>query len=233
MKSILLWLESPLQSWGADSKFKRRGTMPFPTKSGILGLILCAMGKSGKQIELLSVLNKSYIDVFTYDSNLPLEDFQMVGSGYDDKDDWEKLFIPKKSNGKKCVGGGTILTYRYYLQDSKFGVIIDVDDTIAGSISKALINPVYSIYLGRKCCVPSDIVYRGSFSNKDDALKALEVIEENKGLKKIREIKDGSYPTEGDVMVLNDVPIQFGKEKIYKSRMVTRILQNSEDLSNE
>ena len=51
---LLLWLEAPLQSWGYDSKFGRRDTLGFPTKSGILGLICCALGAGGEQRELLA-----------------------------------------------------------------------------------------------------------------------------------------------------------------------------------
>ena len=51
---MLLWFEAPLQSWGADSKFSRRDTLEYPTKSGVLGLVLCAMGASGEQKDLLA-----------------------------------------------------------------------------------------------------------------------------------------------------------------------------------
>ena len=43
MRNLLLWLEAPLQSWGAGSRYGRRDTLPFPTRSGILGL-LCFVG---------------------------------------------------------------------------------------------------------------------------------------------------------------------------------------------
>ena len=46
---ILLWLEAPLQSWGFDSKFGRRDTLTFPTKSGVLGLVCSALGAGGEQ----------------------------------------------------------------------------------------------------------------------------------------------------------------------------------------
>ena len=36
---LLLWLEAPLQAWGHDSKFGRRDSLDFPTKSGVLGLL--------------------------------------------------------------------------------------------------------------------------------------------------------------------------------------------------
>ncbi len=59
---MLLWLEGPLQSWGGDSKFGVRDTLNFPTRSGILGLICCARGAAGPEVEWLAEMN-----------NLPME----------------------------------------------------------------------------------------------------------------------------------------------------------------
>ena len=56
MRTLLLWLEAPLQSWGADSRYGRRDTLPFPTRSGILGLLCCAMGRGGEQREWLAAM---------------------------------------------------------------------------------------------------------------------------------------------------------------------------------
>lgn len=47
MKTLLLWLEGPLQSWGHDSQFDRRDTLPFPTFSGICGMLCAALGAGG------------------------------------------------------------------------------------------------------------------------------------------------------------------------------------------
>ena len=49
-------------------------------------------------------------------------DFHMVGSGYDDKNPWEALLIPKTSEGKKGRRRWNKMTYRYYLQDARFAV---------------------------------------------------------------------------------------------------------------
>ncbi len=121
---LLLWLEGPLQSWGHDSRFGRRDSLPFPTKSGVMGIICAALGAAGPQEPLLDmqVLGFSRQDKNgTVALREPLLcDFHMVGSGYDDKDPWQSLLIPKKSDGKKAVGGGTKITYRYYLQDRAF-----------------------------------------------------------------------------------------------------------------
>lgn len=59
MKTLLLWLEGPLQSWGHDSQFDRRDTLPFPTLSGICGMLCAALGAGGPQTELLSRLSKA------------------------------------------------------------------------------------------------------------------------------------------------------------------------------
>lgn len=230
---LLLWLESPLQSWGADSKFGRRDALPFPTKSGVTGLLLCALGASGEQKELLAQLADLRQTVVSYartdkgrkvDREPLLMDFHMVGSGYDDKHPWESLLIPKTSEGKKAVGGGTKMTYRYYLQDARFAVAFEAPEELADTFSQALQNPVYDIYLGRKNCAPTDFIYRGDFETEDAALqKAEEIAREKGGLLEDFRVVDGEKNDAGDVMTLNDIPVQFGEIKRYRDRRVTVI----------
>lgn len=230
---ILLWLESPLQSWGADSKFGRRDTLPFPTKSGIMGLVCCALGASGEQKDLLSRMAPLSQTVISYvraikqsDGEVKkrvreplLMDFHMVGSGYDDKHPWEKYHIPKTSQGKAAVGGGTKITYRYYLQDAIFAVILEVPRDLAKTFSMALQNPVYNIFLGRKSCIPTEFVYQGIFDHDGAAeQKAFELMQEKNLIEDYR-VLEGEH--EGDAMTLNDVPMQFGSIKKYRDRRVT------------
>jgi len=235
-KFLLLWLEAPLQSWGADSKFGRRDSLPFPTKSGVLGLLLCALGQSGEQKELLAKFVSLKQTVISYarteikegeaqkaDREPLLRDFHMVGSGYDDTNPWEKLLIPKTREGKPAVGGGTKLTYRYYLQDAKFAVVLEVPEESAESFASALQSPVYDIYFGRKNCVPTDFVYRGIFDNEEAAIERAGVIAREKGcLIEDFRVTDGEHDN-GDVMTLNDIPVQFGEVKRYRDRRVTVI----------
>ncbi len=230
---MLLWLESPLQSWGADSKFGRRDTLPFPTRSGVLGLLLCALGASGEQKEFLSEmapLSQTVIScVRTFKrANGELKkrvrepllmDFHMVGSGYDDKNLWEKFHIPKTSDGKAAVGGGTKITYRYYLQDAVFAVILEIPDTHGEAFSMALKNPVYNIFLGRKNCIPTDFVFQGLFDTNDAAEQMAFTLMQEKNLIEDFRVLEGEH--DGDVMTLNDVPIQLGPVKKYRDRRVT------------
>lgn len=233
-KFLLLWLEAPLQSWGADSKFGRRDTLPFPTKSGVTGLLLCALGASGGQNELLGKLAPlrqtvvSFVRLLTKDNfdNLAksereplLRDFHMVGSGYDEKAEWEKLMIPKKMDGSAAVGGGTKMTYRYYLQDAKFAVVVELPQALAGDFAAHLQSPNYDLYLGRKNCVPTDFIYRGLFDTEELALRSAYQIASEKELTEDFRVLDGEC--EGDAMTLNDVPVQFGVIKKYRDRRVT------------
>ena len=247
---ILLWFEAPLQSWGADSKFSCRDTLEFPTKSGVLGLILCALGASGKQRDLLArfadlkqtVLSFQYCKESFYHRVSLLHDFQMVGAGYDSANLWQKNFIPKTEKGTKPNGSGTKLTYRSYLQNATFAVLLEVPADLTETIANALQNPVYPIYLGRRCCVPTDFVYHGEFASENEAeqaameysTKKAELRNENlpdyakKSLSLNFKVIDGDFPEKGDVFTLNDVPLQFGTQKMYRDRRVTKI---SEGLS--
>lgn len=233
-KYILLWLEAPLQSWGSDSKFGRRDTLPFPTRSGVLGILLCSLGASGEQKELLArmgpPLRQTVIScigiketkqgIKKRDRYPLLTDFQMVGSGYDDKDPWETLHIPKTSDGKRAVGGGTKLTYRYYLQNAVFAVVMETPSDLAQSFAFALQNPVYDLYLGRKNCVPTEFIYQGTFDSEKDAESHAAVIMQEKNLVQDFRVLDGEHD-EGESMTLNDIPIQFGTIKKYRDRRVT------------
>lgn len=88
---LLLWLEAPLQAWGHDSRFGRRDSLDFPTKSGVLGLLACAMGADGAQREWLADAACYEMQVHAYVRKdwqgeaiprLPLlRDFHMVGAG--------------------------------------------------------------------------------------------------------------------------------------------------------
>ena len=230
---LLLWLEAPLQAWGHDSKFGRRDSLNFPTKSGVLGLLCCALGAAGEQRELLaqfaSLSQTALAFVRTQKSGEKyinnsvreplLRDFHMVGSGYDDQNPWQSLLIPKTSEGKKAVGGGTKMTYRYYLQDMAFAVILEIPSNLQLDLVDALQNPVWDLYLGRKACVPTDFIFRGQYSAIEEAIVKNKKIAEEKRLEESFRVLSGEH--EGEILTLNDVPMQFGEIKKYRDRRVT------------
>jgi CRISPR system Cascade subunit CasD len=232
---LLLWFEAPLQSWGCDSKFGRRDSLDFPTKSGVLGLICAALGASGEQRELLAEMAPLAQTVISYtrlkkkkdgtsekiEREIPLRDFHMVGSGYDTTDPWQSLCIPKTAEGKAAVGGGTKMTYRYYLQDAHFAVMVEVPEDRVDTFVEALQNPVYDIFLGRKNCVPTDFMFKKICNTDTEAIVEAASIAAGKELTEDFRVVSGE--ADGNTFTINDVPLQFGPIKQYKDRRVTVI----------
>ena len=226
---LLLWLEAPLQAWGHDSKFGRRDSLDFPTKSGVLGLLCCARGAAGEQAEWLlrwadlDMQVQAYVPVDGQGNAIPrlplMRDFHMVGSGYDDKDPWASLMTPKTSEGKKAVGGGTKMTYRYYLQDMAFAVALQSPQTELDSVAEALKNPVWDLYLGRKNCVPTEFILQGVHNGASEAMARAAQLAEEKQRRAAFQVLQGEH--DGEVLTLNDVPLQFGDQKKYRDRRVT------------
>lgn len=226
---LLLWLEGPLQAWGHDSKFGVRDTLNFPSRSGVLGLLCCARGAGGPETEWLAQMAPMSMTVRAYARTdkhgqpllrePALRDFHMVGSGYDDSDPWQTLLIPKTTEGKKAVGGGTKMTYRYYLQDAVFGVVLETSVDQAAMLTEALQNPVWDLYLGRKNCVPTELIYQGVFGSEQAAWVQADTLALEKQRIPCYTVSEGEG--EGEIVTLNDVPVQFGVEKRYRDRRVT------------
>lgn len=221
MRWGLFWLEGPLQSWGHDSRFDRRETLPFPTRSGILGMMNCAMGEKGERREWLDSMRQLRQTVVAYARNgVPepslLMDFHMVGSGYDSKDAWQSLMVPRKISGEKSSTAPHV-TRRFYIQDMAFACAIELpDDNV---IEHAMKYPVGPICLGRKNCIPSDLVWRGSFLSQDAALGVATIIAGKKNRHEILRVSEDADDG-GEIVTLRDVPIVFGICKTYESRRV-------------
>ena len=237
MKYLFMWLAGPLQSWGADSRFDFRQTLDFPTKSGLYGLLLASSGDAGPQEELLARMADAPLTVVTFAAaGERLRDFHMVGNGYDEKDKWESLHIPRTVKGNIAVGGGAKRTYRNYLQDRVFAVFLGLPDDLAEKFAASLRQPRFDLYLGRKCCVPSAPVFQGLYGTGKEAVAALErflVAEaetrnaeaETRNVEPrnpewiIRTADDGRDP---EAFLLNDVPVRFGLHRLYRDRWVTK-----------
>ena len=160
MWTLTFRLEGPMQSWGASGKFDLRDTRSFPTKSGIVGLFGAALGvKRGDPF--LPELSR-HIDV-AFRSNrdgIEMYDFQVVQA---------KNLISAEGKPKK---NGKVL-YKYYLADASFTAVVTGDYKVLKLLCKALNNPVWQIYLGRKAYMPSkplNPVLTDEYDSIEDAL---------------------------------------------------------------
>lgn len=222
MKYLFLWLEAPLQSWGADSRFDFRKTMDAPTKSGLYGLLLAASGDSGPQEELLAQMSDAPLSVVVFEGFVPrLVDFHMVGNGYDESDPWETLHILRTSAKTKAVNGGARLTYREYLQDRPFAAVLGLPDALADKFAAALRAPVFDLYLGRKCCTPTELIFQGVFDSEEQAFRRLQAFAAGKE-KVPRFLFTDAAPSDEDAFLVNDVPVRFGQHRLYRDRWVVK-----------
>lgn len=216
-KIIALYLDAPLQSWGYQSRFDRRTTHSSPTKSAVLGMIAAAMGIGRSDTKALLKLRSITMTtlVLAPEKDNPycgsrLTDFHTVGGGFDPKHDHGHM--PRKAGGGTPA---TVVSYREYLQDARFGVLLCGACPLMEDIAKALQNPVWGIFLGRKSCIAASLIYQGTYAEETAAANHLEDVSGWKVSRTIEEVKDyvkGSH-------TLMDIPEDFEK-RIFAPRRI-------------
>ncbi|WP_030244901.1 type I-E CRISPR-associated protein Cas5/CasD [Streptomyces sp. NRRL S-350] len=147
-RGLLLRLAAPLQSWGETGTFNERDTAPFPTRSGVIGLLAAALGrKRGEDIDDLVTLS---LTVRTDRAGVVLRDLHTVGGGL------PAARTVTTAEGKKRTGAtATLLSHRYYLADAAFtAVVTTAHSEDLASWAEALRNPHWPPYLGRRSCPP-------------------------------------------------------------------------------
>ena len=158
---IVLRLEGPLQSWGENAKWDFRDSSTMPTKSGIVGLLGCAMGQERGSQVLVELAQSITVAVRADRPGAKFVDFQTVQG--------DPLMA---ATGKPKTTGNTILSPHAYLQDASFTVFIDTTAEWQQRIVSALENPRWCMYLGRKNCVPSRPILADRME-ADDLMEAL------------------------------------------------------------
>jgi len=166
--TLFLRLSGPMQSWGTGSRLQIRRTDAYPSKSGVLGMILCAMGvPRAKAPEALGPLVALAMGVRLDRPGIPDWDYHTAGAG---------VGIRQAKGGVKYTATTrepeTLLSRREYLLDASFLVALHGDGEVIAQVAEALDKPVWPVFLGRKCCIPTEPVLAGSgqFSTLREAL---------------------------------------------------------------
>jgi CRISPR system Cascade subunit CasD len=182
-KTIFLRLEGPLQSWGDTSKFVIRRSMEAPTKSGVLGLVCCAMGWSRQKVVEDPIPDNPDKDlpdlaqrlVYRRESDedkprralLDLLNTLAMGVRIDRAGTrwWDYhtvgagIGMTTAAGGLKTGAAGTLITRREYLADASFLVVLQGDAALIEKVAAALASPKWPVFLGRKSCPPSVPVF--------------------------------------------------------------------------
>ena len=155
--TLFLRLEGPLQAWGARARWSVRDTAAEPTKSGVVGLVACALGwRDDEQIRKLA--RQLVMGVRCDRPGTRLTDYQTVGGGYGTPRLETASGRPKLSNGVPHVE----VSRREYLCDASFLVVLQTKTTqLIEQLAFAVQHPFWPLYLGRKCCLPSYPVLAG------------------------------------------------------------------------
>lgn len=166
LNTLFLRLEGPLQSWGVqESKFVIRRTGEAPTKSGVIGMLCAALGVSRADAgaKWLSDLASLRMGIRMDAPGICWWDYHTVGAGM-------RMQI---AEGEGKTKPGPLLSRREYLCDASFLVALQGEATLIAELITAMQNPKWTLYLGRKCCVPSRPLLEHPACNLPDLGSAL------------------------------------------------------------
>jgi CRISPR system Cascade subunit CasD len=163
---LLLRLEGPLQSWGTRSRWDVRDTATEPTKSGIIGLLGCALGYPMRDERLEELDAQLRFGVRIEHPGLIVTDYQTITDFLPTAAAEWKARGDKRSKSLDSLRDGgaepaTIISPRAYLEDAAFLAALEASDNakVLSSCAQALMNPQWPLFLGRKACVPTRPVF--------------------------------------------------------------------------
>lgn len=142
MATLLLRLQGPMQSWGTRSRFDHRDTAPYPTKSGVVGLLAAALGRD--RAEEVSDLAALRMGVRVDRPGVLQYDYQTAQGVI-------------TADGKRR--NRSVTSTRWFLSDAAFLVGLEGDRALLESAHQALLNPRWPLFLGRKGYVPSPPIH--------------------------------------------------------------------------
>ena len=157
--TLFLRLEGPLQSWGERARWDIRDTSLEPTKSGIVGLLGCALGIA--EDDYLADLSRGvHLGIRCDRPGTVLIDYHTVCGGVLSAEGKVKL----NANTHEPE---TVVSVRSYLCDASFLAAIHANADWINRLSTAIQSPVWPVFLGRKSCPPSRPIYEGVGDHKN------------------------------------------------------------------
>lgn len=148
--TLLLRLEGPMQSWGTQSRFRVRDTGREPSKSGVIGLLCAALGRT--RTAPIADLAALRMGVRVDREGIVRVDYQTAGGG---RSQGGEYGVTRAEN----PGMETAVSTRDYLSDASFLVGLETrlpdQDALLAQLDAALRCPVWPLYLGRKGYTPS------------------------------------------------------------------------------
>lgn len=213
MATLLLELDGPMQSWGCRGRFSEKDTGREPTKSGVIGLVAAALGRSrDEDVSDLAELH--------------------FGLRVDREGNLKKEFQTAQ-NIIRADGGvdKTQLSNHYYLSGARFIAGFQGNKDFLFKLKSALLHPVYMPFLGRRSFVPACPV----INTKTDSLVDIDLRDalltypfwahKNKSeteIARLRLVRD-ALPGEEEATqdFRQDIPISFQRKEYLVRKVIT------------
>ncbi|MBA4147134.1 MAG: type I-E CRISPR-associated protein Cas5/CasD [Verrucomicrobia bacterium] len=226
---LALLLDGPMQSWGYASRFERRTTALHPTRSGVLGLIAAAVGidkhaeNEASQLARFAVLRMTTM-------TLPRGDFRGKELPIHRMEDYHTVTGIRRASGK-VDKDATVQTYRHYLLDARFGVLIEGPAALLEEVASGLRNPRWGVWLGRKSCLPATPLLAGAVGTRENVWRGLLICTGytgNESLQQFDHVLEVA-PSESGADTMEDAPIGFGRPigERHAPRWIRRIPKSS------
>jgi CRISPR system Cascade subunit CasD len=147
-QALVFRLAGPMQAWGLQSRFSIRDTAREPTKSGVIGLVASALGRS--RDAAIDDLARLSMGVRVLREGQPRVDYHTA---------MDVVKASAKIRPGKPVPPSELKdtepSHRHYLADAWFLVGLEGEDaTLLRAIDAALCNPHWPLFFGRKAFVP-------------------------------------------------------------------------------
>ena len=181
MNTLFLRLEGPLQAWGLRARWGERDTADAPTKSGLIGLLGCALGLRRDDRQLRELNDALRLGVRVDLAGTHLRDYHTTGGGrygeiahhggtrfHDEPYVGGVLSAEVDGKGRIKVKINattkepeTDVSERHYLADASFLAALQGSPALIAQLAAALQAPVWPCFLGRKSCVPATPIFAG------------------------------------------------------------------------
>lgn len=193
---LILKLQGVMQAWGGHTFEDYRPVHPFPTRSGITGLLGACLGIDRQDKAGIADLSASFVYAVRSDT-LPVK-----------FTDFHTVMDARKVDGKE--NKNPVVSRREYLCDAKYTLALQLRDQAvytAEEMSAALKKPCYTPFLGRRSCPLCHPLFE-TIINAENLLHALSQIAPYQGTVYSEQDEGNSSR-----MMIRDVPMPVGKRQ--------------------
>ncbi|MBN2450789.1 MAG: type I-E CRISPR-associated protein Cas5/CasD [Lentisphaeria bacterium] len=218
---LALMLDAPLMSFGHASRFQRRTTALHPTRSAITGMI-CAAAGAGKgspaEGEWLERLGPRHVRLLVF--AIPRRpDGSRAALPILRWEDFHTVLGTRRASGKINTDAVAVISYRQYLMDARFGVVLSGPRATLEAAAEALRDPRWGIWFGRKSCIPAAPVVRALAATEPEAVTALVPgVTSPEGFDAVTDAPSFAAGTD----TLMDVPLDFGRRQFAPRRIAVQ-----------